>query len=664
MNSPPLSELFAEGSPLHELLAGFRPRAGQLDMAEAVARALDRNHSLLVEAGTGTGKTLAYLVPAALSRRRVVVSTATKALQDQLYFKDVPLVRALLEPSGVPVRVVLMKGLSNYVCRRRLREALGARGDDRGLVKIEAWSKTTETGDRSELGSLPEDDPAWIDVVSGSDTRIGPTCPHYDDCFVTAMREAAEDADVIIVNHHLYCADLALRRTGRGEASVLPAHDAVIFDEVQRLEDVATTFFGRSVSSARIDSLVGDARRAYAFEKATGPARPVFELVLEAGRRMFGELERVAPSASDRSRRLLGARELGGDVHREWIRLDTCLEGLARTSDRTRPAEAQIARRATELRAALAEIFEAAQEPATGRVPWIERGSARPTITVGYSPTELGPELAAMLFDGSRAVIGTSATLTTQAALGRADFSFVKERLGAHEADELVVPSPFDYPSRAGFYVARDLPEPQSPEFDEAAAERALELVRISGGGAFVLCTSNRAMNAFYNYLRGRAPVRVLRQGERSKTALLDEFRADGHAVLVATMSFWEGVDVVGEALRMVVMDKLPFPVPTDPVVVARSQALEERGESSFRKYSLPMAAITLKQGFGRLLRSERDAGVVALLDRRILAKSYGRLLLDALPPATRLRSIDDVRRFWESIFPGSAAPVFPDAVP
>ncbi len=664
-----LDEILGAGSPLERLLPGYQERPGQRAMADAVLRALESHRSLLVEAGTGTGKTLAYLVPAILSRRKVVVSTATKALQDQLFTKDVPLVKELLAAHGIAFRAVLMKGLSNYVCKRRLREAMVQATADRRLFRIADWEKESETGDHAELVELPEDDPAWIDVRSGSDTRIGPTCPYYEDCFATRMRRDAEEADLVIVNHHLYCADLALRRTGRGEAGVIPAHDAVIFDEVHQLEDVATLFFGSSVSSARIEALVRDARRAYDETKASGPARPVFELVLEASGRFFGELAQSAGRSSSprgRGQRPLLARELGSEVRREWHRLDACLEGLARTSDGARPAEAQIARRAADLRRALGEVFDALErggEPGdepSARVAWIEERER--SIVLGTSPVELGPDLEATLFDGSRAVIGTSATLATTTG-GEASFAFAKERLGAIEADELLVPSPFDFSNRSGLYVPRDLPEPSDPAFDDAAAMRILELLEISGGGAFVLCTSLRSMQALHGRLavhlaekRETLPGPLLVQGQKPKGALLSAFRAAEHGILVATMSFWEGVDVPGDALRLVVMDKIPFPVPTDPVVAARSAALEARGENAFRRYSLPAAAITLKQGFGRLLRSERDAGVVALLDRRALAKSYGRVLLDALPPAQRLRSLDDVRQFWEGLFPAGAA--------
>lgn len=651
MTTPTLGEILGAGSALSRALTGYEERSGQRAMAEAVLGALESHRSLLVEAGTGTGKTLAYLVPAVLSRRKVVISTATKALQDQIFTKDLPLVKEILAPHGVAFRAVLMKGLSNYLCKRRLQEALlQPGGADRRIYTIADWARGSETGDRAELAALPEDDPSWMDVHSGSDTRIGPTCPHYEECFVTRMRRDAEDADVVVVNHHLYCADMALRRTGRGEAGVLPAHDAVIFDEVHQLEDVATTFFGASVSSSRIEALVRDARRAFPQEKASGAARPVFELVLEASARFFAELPRGGSKThGGKARRPLSTRDVTSEVRREYGRLDGCLEGLSRTVDPTRPAEVQVGRRAAEARSALADVFSAVEREGGGRVAWIEERDR--SVVLGYSPVDLGPELEASLFDGGRAVIGTSATIATSSGVGRADFSFAKQRLGAHSADELLVPSPFDFERRAGLYVARDLPEPQDPAFEEAASERILELLDVSGGGAFVLCTSLRSMNALYTRLRGRFRGPLLLQGERPKGALLAQFRADGHAVLVATMSFWEGVDVPGDALRLVVMDKIPFPVPTDPVVAARSQALEERGESSFRSYSLPAAAITLKQGFGRLLRSERDAGVVALLDRRALTKSYGRPLLDALPPARRLRSVEEVRRFWSEVF-------------
>ena len=649
---PTVREVLGPDSALARVLPGYEVREGQLRMAEATERALAGDRCLFVEAGTGTGKTLAYLVPAVLSGRKVVVSTATRALQDQIYTKDLPLVREVLAQHGVHFRATLMKGLSNYVCKRRLAEAQMQPLPERGLGRIATWAAESETGDRAELADMSEDEPAWGLVASSTDTRIGAGCKYYEECFVTSMRREAEQADVLVVNHHLFCADLALRRMGRGEASAIPAYDAVIFDEAHQLEDIATAFFGASVSSARIEALVRDAKRTLESKGenvARSRARPIFELIQDASERFFSALPREASG-----RRTLTAHELTSEVEGARLRLDACLEGLehvAEPGDRD-PALQQLSRRAEEVRAALRDVADGARNPeGSARVSWVE--SRERSVAIGYSPVDLGPELSRALFSQGRAVLCTSATLATPARGGTQDFSFARARLGApDDAEELFIPSPFDFPARAGFYVASDLPEPQDPAFEAAAAARIAELVAISGGGAFVLCTSTRSMRGLHARLKRALPAPVYLQGERPKGLLLSQFRAARHAVLVATMSFWEGVDVPGDALRMVIMDKIPFPVPTDPVVMARCAAIDRGGESSFFRYYVPQAAITLKQGFGRLIRSQRDAGVVALLDRRAVTKGYGRALLAAIPPARRLASVEEVQSFWSEVFP------------
>ncbi len=655
-----VDDVLGPSSPLRRALEGYEDRPGQLAMAQAVEDALRAERALVVEAGTGTGKTLAYLVPAVLSGRKVVVSTATRALQEQIFFKDLPLLREVLGALGVTFTASMMKGLSNYLCKRRLDERLASGEDDLGLVRIRRWAADTDSGDRAELASLRDDDPAWLAAQSSTDTRIGADCKYYDECFVTRMKRDAEQADLVIVNHHLFCADLALRRGPRGEyAGAIPPHDAVIFDEAHQLEDVATAFFGSRVSSARVAALVRDAQRTLASRKGTellAGARPVFELVLEASDRFFSAL---ASRAEPGARRGLRPRNLSPEVEAARLRLDACLEGLARTAGEDGdPARAQIARRATELRAAIRLIVLGVRETEDGgeeelaRVAWIEAKDR--SVVIGQSPVDLAPDLADALFSGGRTVVCTSATLATPGPRGAQSFGFLRRRLGVpEEARDLVVPSPFDFASRAGLYVARDLPEPQDPAFEEAAADRIGALLEVTGGGAFVLTTSLRSMRALHARLRRSTRLPLMLQGERPKSLLLSRFREARHAVLVATMSFWEGVDVPGHALRLVVLDKVPFAVPTDPVVAARCEAMERQGQSAFYGYSVPAAAITLKQGFGRLIRTRRDAGIVALLDRRAATKAYGRALLQSLPPARRLEDMDAVRAFYAEVFPG-----------
>jgi ATP-dependent DNA helicase DinG len=648
------------GSSLSRALPGWELRDGQLAMAEAVEHALEHEHHLFVEAGTGTGKTLAYLVPAILSGRKVVISTATRALQEQIFVNDLPLVARALGAHGVEFRASLMKGLANYVCLRRFGEARasGEHGSDLAFARIVRWLEKTETGDRAELADLPEEAPAWREVASSSETRIGTGCEHFERCFVTRMRREAEEAQIVVVNHHLFLADLALRTGPRGaHASVLPAYDAVVFDEAHQIEDVATDFFGVRISSARVDALARDAERSLAAVNAlealkSGPVRATLEGIHDAARTFFALLAQGATSRD--ARRVL--TDVPAAVRSSHANLDLHLEALEAVASARREESLQIiARRTDELRGDLRGVLSGATATEDGElsdvVRWID---VRPrSVSLGASPVDVGPMLRARLFDRVPTVVCTSATLATSNS-----FHFAKARLGGPpNANELVVPSPFDFASRAALYVAGDLPDPADPAFDEAAADRIADLVTMTGGGAFVLCTSTRAMKSLHGRLRGRFDVPLLIQGERPKHFLLSRFRASGHAVLVATMSFWEGVDVPGWALRMVILDKIPFAPPNDPVLAARCARIDRDGGSGFAQYSVPSAAMTLKQGFGRLIRSQRDAGVVAILDRRVVQRGYGRMLLAALPPARRVRDLDELRAFWTGLGSLEAVP-------
>lgn len=705
---PSVDEVLGPASPLAKRLDGYEERDGQLAMARAVYDAFERDRHLFVEAGTGTGKTFAYLIPAVLSGRTVVVSTATHALQEQIFEKDIPFVREVLAEHGVPFRAALMKGLSNYLCKRRLSERLrsGERVDAE-LAAIERWALETQTGDRAELAVLRESAAGWRDVHSGTDTRIGAGCKYYDECHVTRMRRDAEQAQLIVVNHHLFFADLALKtgRTG-GYGGAIPPYDAVVFDEAHQVESVATDFFGVRLSTARVDRLVKDARRAVVGARIldSSSMRVIDDVELTA--HAFFEAWRARSTSEEPGRRLLAAREWT-PPRREGIgRLDVALQALvalALAADED-DAMAMIARRAADLRTDLGKIHASSEEkhwvpddedfdpsmgPSSmgsssmgsssmgppsmprhpdhallmqkartgfeGGVTWIDARDR--SLSLGASPVDLAPVLRERLFERVGSVICTSATLATTTHAGPS-FHFAKGRLGAHrEAEELVVASPFDFASRAAFYVADDMPEPSAPGFEQACAARARELAAITGGGAFVLCTSNRAMRAIYTEMSrlsssegGARHGPLLVQGEAPKHALLERFRAAGDAILVATMSFWEGVDVPGHALRLVVIDKIPFAVPTEPVVAARSAKIEAEGGNPFIQYAVPAAAITLKQGFGRLIRTRQDAGIVALLDRRAVKRGYGRQLLDSLPPARRVKTLEDARDFWQSL--------------
>lgn len=684
MAVPTIDDVLGPDSPLARRLSGYEHREGQLQMARAVYAAVSCDRHLFVEAGTGTGKTLAYLIPAVLSGRKVVVSTATHALQEQIFVKDLPLVRAVLGEHGIAVHAALMKGLSNYLCKRRANERLRS-GEPVGaeLARIERWSLETDTGDRAELDDLEENAPAWRDVMSGTDTRIGAGCKYYDECFVTRMRRAADDARIVVVNHHLFFADLALRTgKGAGYGGAIPPYDVVIFDEAHQIESVATDFFGVRISTARTDALVRDARRAvFAAKLLDSSSMRLVDEVERAAEGFFRSWQGAGRAASSRrgpasarggeeTRRILSDADWTAGRRDALGQLDASLEALWAFAHAHEDKEAVgvLSRRAGDLRADLARIRASAEpherhweedEPLAGAlakaaedffrgVVWIDVRDRR--VALGASPVDLAPTLRERLFERVASVVCTSATLATATSVGPS-FHFARGRLGAPaEAEELVVASPFDFERRAALYVASDLPEPTEPGFEEACAGRAAELCAITGGGAFVLCTSTRAMRAIHGALAGRVAGPLLVQGEAPKHVLLERFRASGEAVLVATMSFWEGVDVPGHALRLVVIDKIPFAVPTEPVVAARSARIEAEGGNAFTQYSVPSAAITLKQGFGRLIRTREDSGIVALLDRRAVRRGYGRALLSSLPPARRLSSLEDVRTFWHGL--------------
>jgi len=639
-------------------------------MASAVERAIDEERTLLCEAGTGTGKTLAYLVPAILSGRKVIVSTATKALQEQIYTKDLPLIEEHLR---LVSNAVLGKGLGNYLCLRRyneLRRSGAATAEPhvrRSLPLLEAWARDTETGDVAELVTLAEGDPLWREVCSSSETRIGSSCSYYDDCFVTRMKRDLERARLIVVNHHLFFADLAVKlaaaQRGFAGAGALPPYDAVIFDEAHELEAIATDFFGVRVSRARLESMLRDATRAFVSAgladrlASRGDTTALTAVVHTAADGFFDRIARLARVTGEGVERVTLAREVwAGDLLEAYHQFDAALDTLASwaSANATEEAVKLLAQRATQFREDMARIVE----PSTNQVTWVE---VRPrSVAVGASPIDLGGLFRERVVEHVGSVILTSATLTSGGS-----FRFLRARLGLGEGtsvpvDELEVPSPFDYASAAILYTPRDLPEVSDPAFPARAADRIAELVAITGGGAFVLCTSFRAMHAIAGALRGRTPLPPLVQGDAPKLTLLGRFRAQKNAVLVATMSFWEGVDVPGDALRLVVIDKIPFAVPTDPVVAARSAALEQAGQNPFVSYSVPQAAITLKQGFGRLVRSRSDRGIVAILDRRIRTRGYGGSLLASLPPARRTERLDDVAAFWSDITERRRAPGTP----
>jgi ATP-dependent DNA helicase DinG len=629
--------LLGPSGPLARGVEGYEHRPGQIRMARAVQDVLAHDGVLLIEAGTGTGKTWAYLTPAILSGRRVVVSTGTRALQDQIMEKDLP---ALERHLGLEVEAACVKGLANYLCRRRFNDLLQSPDATqprfaRALPALRSWVESTESGDKAELSTVAEEHPIWSRVVSGSDTRIGARCDYYDECFVTRTRRRAEAAQLVVVNHHLFFADLALRDTGF--ASVLPDYDAVVFDEAHQLEDTATTFFGSRLSTAMLERLVRDARQALREREGRDGGKHHETRLLDAVLQQTSNFFSALPARDNGGRAPLPPDAI---PEQELFALDNVLAELSascRSSKPPRESVLQIARRADQLRDALGSL----ESP--GQVSWALGAGRSPSV--GSSPIDVGPILRERLHERVPALVFTSATLTTGG-----DFKFLKQRLGIDaEVSEELVESPFRYEEQAALYAPPHMPDPRAAEFLDVAASEIRELIEMSKGGAFVLCTSNRMMRLLAKRIGPELEHEWFMQGDAPKQTLLDRFRDVGDAVLFATASFWEGVDVPGTALRLVIIDKLPFEVPSDPVVEARCKRIEESGESSFMRYLVPAAALSLKQGFGRLIRTTRDRGVVAILDSRIRKKGYGKVFLRSLPAARVCDTLDEVRPFLVS---------------
>ncbi len=684
------------GGILSACVPHYEDRPAQRDMADAVHAALGEDRVLMVEAGTGTGKTLAYLVPALLSGKRVVVSTGTRALQDQITRHDIPLLEELMPRQFT---AVTLKGVSNYLCLRKLNDgatltALRTEEAQRDFAIIVDWARETATGDRAEVESVADDAAVWSAVTNTPDTRIGPRCPYYEQCFVTRARRRAEKADLIVVNHHLFFADLALRSAYPG-ARVLPEYEAVVFDEAHQLEDVMTDHFGVQFSTVRLVHLVRDARHAFA-----SPSGPLFSSAssqsssmlspggrpsMRAADRIIDHVERCADSFFATVRRALAEaapgetgriaidHDLFADHARQdaWFRLDAALDELsahaALTSEDLGRAEppagaspspaderAQaldaVSGRARALRDDLALLAERSER---AFVYW---GEARGTsVMLCAAPVDISPYLRQHLLPQTPALVLTSATLRAGMS-----FEYVRQRLGLdHEiADELTVPSPFDYARQAMLYLPRDLPDPREPGFIEAACPRIIELCAITGGRAFVLFTSHRALREAARRLAGTLPHALLVQGDMPRAALLERFRAQPGSVLLGTGTFWEGVDVPGDALCLVIVDKLPFAPHTDPLIRARVQRIESEHGAPFDELQLPQAALALKQGFGRLIRRSDDRGIVAVLDNRIVMRRYGRVFLDTLPTALpRTSALEQVRRWWHAAGPAVAKP-------
>lgn len=628
----------------------YEHREQQITMALEALEALRSDRILVIEAPTGTGKTLAYLIAAAMCRRRVAISTGTKNLQEQLFFKDIPFVVKTVFPG---LKAALLKGRNNFVCHTRLKRFrrqgfLHGIAEAGRLNEIVGWYEKTVRkgeGDRAELATLPDDDPVWPEVCSTSETCQGRKCPDRDACFVFKMRARAADADLMIVNHHLLLSDLAVRESGFGE--VIPRYDALIVDEAHGLEDAATQHFGFHTSLFKVTRFVRDARVDI---HEVGVASPKLLQALAAiedhGRRLFAffqsgmepreRISRIDPEVSEARDALRNSLDVVASM----------LENLPDAPDEVRAT----AGRAAQLREELEIIL--ADEPTGEYACWIERRDRN--VVLHASPIDVGDKMRSKLYEKIRAVAFTSATLSSGG-----NFEYFKSRLGLKgdfEPVELILGSPFDYARQTLLYIPRSLPEPNDPRFVDEMVPVLEEVLTGTSGRAFVLFTSYRNMESVYRRMVGRVPFPLLIQGERPKSRLLEDFRETQGSVLFATSSFWEGIDVQGEALSCVIIDRLPFASPSDPIVSARVDKLKREGKDHFYSYQVPRAVLALKQGLGRLIRTKSDKGIFCIMDLRILTKRYGKVFLESLHESPIRRDSASIAAFFRTGLPPKAA--------
>jgi ATP-dependent DNA helicase DinG len=638
-----LEHFFADGGPLARSIPGYRLRPQQVEMAKAVEDAIENKRVLIAEAGTGTGKTFAYLVPALRKGGKVIVSTGTKTLQDQLFSRDIPMVRKALQ---APVTVALLKGRANYVCHYHLERAKNDgrflnRDDVVYLARIESYARSSTTGDRGGLAEVPEEATVWPLVTSTRENCLGGECPNYKDCFVMEARKQALEADVVVVNHHLFFADVVLR--DEGVAELLPACNTVIFDEAHQLPDTASLFFGQSISTTQLIELARDTRIEAAASAKDNPALPEAASALEksardlrlqfrdetgrqpfaaanAGREFGAALDAVVARATELTAVLESQADRSEGVHNCWKRGADVLERLAHWQ----------------------------QEDDREWVRWIELFGG--SVHLNATPLSIADIFRRQVSGNPRAWIFTSATLSVQG-----NFSHYQREMGLEEATTAFWESPFDFPNQAMLYVPENLPEPNAQGYTRAAVTAALPVIEAAEGRTFFLFTSLRAMREARELMetgmkRMGMGFPLLMQGDGSRSELLDRFRKLGNAVLLGSASFWEGVDVRGEALQLVIIDRLPFSPPDDPVLAARIEKMNSEGRNAFMEYQLPQAVIMLKQGAGRLIRDENDRGVLMICDPRLITKHYGKRIWRSLPPMKRTRELEEVIEFFRRI--------------